>query len=251
MHDIVDALRAQQAELDALVAHLDDDGWRRPTPCDGWDVAAVVLHLAQTNEMATGSAEDRFDAVLSSLTGGLGPAATIDEGAALMVERDRGAGPASIYERWQRSNDDLARALLAREAGDRVTWVAGQLSAQTLATTRIAETWIHTGDVAAALRAEQAPTERLRLIARLAWRTLPYAFAREGLEPPGPVAFHLTGPAGEPWDLDPPEPAGTTITGPALDLCLVAGRRADPAQTSLRGTGPGADAVLALVRTYA
>jgi hypothetical protein len=41
------------------------------------------------------------------------------------------------------------------------------------------------------------------------------------------------------------------IDGPAVDFCLVAARRVDPAETSLRGAGPDADAVLALVRTYA
>ena len=54
----------------------------------------------------------------------------------------------------------------------RVTWVAGELSARSLATTRLAETWIHTGDVADALGVSLVPTDRLRQIARLAWRTL-------------------------------------------------------------------------------
>ena len=60
----------------------------------------------------------------------------------------------------------------------RVRWVAGDLSARTLATTRLAETWIHTGDIASAIGIEPVATDRLRLIARLAWRTLPYAFDR-------------------------------------------------------------------------
>jgi hypothetical protein len=67
----------------------------------------------------------------------------------------------------------------------------------------------------------------------------------------GPVAFHLVGPSGDTWDLVPDDPAVTTITGPAAELCAVADRRVDPTQTSLVGTGPDADAVLALVRTYA
>ena len=38
------------------------------------------------------------------------------------------------------------------------------------------------------------PTDRLWHIARLAWRTLPYAFGRAGREPTGPVAFELRSP---------------------------------------------------------
>ena len=51
-----------------------------------------------------------------------------------------------------------------------------------LATTRLTETWIHAGDVLHAFGQVPAATERLWHIARLAWRTLPYAFARDGLE---------------------------------------------------------------------
>jgi hypothetical protein len=46
--------------------------------------------------------------------------------------------------------------------------VPGELSARTLATTRLAETWIHAGDVAGALGVTLPPTDRLRPIARLA-----------------------------------------------------------------------------------
>ena len=137
------------------------------------------------------------------------------------------------------------------DLSSRVPWVAGDLSARTLATTRLAETWIHTGDIADALGVDLEPTDRLRLIARLAWRTLPYAFASSGLTMSGPVAFRLVGPSGEAWEFLPDEPAVTTIRGPAVDLCAVAARRLDPAATALAGEGPDAGDVLALVRTYA
>ena len=98
---------------------------------------------------------------------------------------------------------------------------------------------------------EVPPSERLRLIARLAWRTLPYAFGVAGLTLAGPVAFRLVSPGGDPWEFLPEEPAITTIRGPATDLCAVAARRIDPAATALHGDGPDVAAVLALVRTYA
>jgi hypothetical protein len=61
----------------------------------------------------------------------------------------------------------------------------------------------------------------------------------------------LSAPDGGSWEFVPDQPELTTITGPAAELCAVAARRAAPAATSLRGAGPDADAVLALVRTYA
>ena len=125
------------------------------------------------------------------------------------------------------------------------------LNRKRLASTRLAECWIHTGDVADALGVALVPSERLRHIARLAWRTLPYAFRRDGRELHGPVAFELRSPAGERWDFVPDEPPATVIRGDAFELCQVAARRVDPIETNLQRTGPDADAVLATVRTYA
>ena len=43
----------------------------------------------------------------------------------------------------------------------RVVWVAGELAARSLATTRLTETWIHTVDVAVAFGGPPPPTDRL------------------------------------------------------------------------------------------
>src|SRR2546423_6119716 len=166
------ALADKQRKLSGLLEPLDERDWQRPSRCDGWTVADVVLHLAQTNEMAIGSVQGRLAEVLADLTGGIGPASSVDDGAALMVARERGGSAADLRDRWQRSADTLRRALLESDPHQRVEWVAGQLSARTLATTRLAETWIHTGDVADALDVDLVPSDRLRHIPRLARRTL-------------------------------------------------------------------------------
>ncbi len=251
MQEIVAALAEQQDELAGLLADLADESWAQPSACAGWSVADVVLHLAQTNEMATASARGDLPAVMGRLTESLPPASDIDDGADQMVAKERGAGAAAIHQRWRQSGADLRAALLDCEPGDRVTWVVGDMAARTLGTTRLAETWIHTGDVAVGLGVELVPADRLRHIARLAWRTIPYAFTREGLEPPGPVAFELTAPSGAAWTFRPDGDAATVIRGPGYDLCRVASRRVAPRDTALVAEGPDADAVLDLVRTWA
>ena len=248
---ILTALEDQHAELAALLDGLDDADWERPTRCEGWTVADVVLHLAQTDELAHASAKGEYAEGLDEFAGGVERHGNVDDGAAAIVAHERGVPIAALLERWRSGAAALRDTLAASDPHRRVAWVSGQLSTQTLATTRLAECWIHTGDVAEALGAVQEATDRLEHIARLAWRTLPYAFARDGRELAGPVAFDLRAPSGQRWHFAPDTEPATVIEGAGADLCLVAARRVAAEDTSLRGAGPDARAVLDLMRTYA
>jgi uncharacterized protein (TIGR03084 family) len=251
MQEEIDALDAQQRELDELLDQRPDADWQLPSRCDGWRVADVVTHLAQSDEMAVASLRGDYDDVVGELLAGLGAPRSMDHAIEMMVARDRSASIEALRSRWAAASAAQLGALAACDPHTRVPWVAGSLSARTLATTRLAETWIHTGDVAWAFGLRPEPTDRLRLIARLAWRTLPHAVAIHGLELSGPVAFELDGPGGEHWELRGDEPALTTITGDAVELCEVAARRVAAERTSLHGRGPDAATVLSVVRTWA
>src|SRR4051812_49756418 len=116
-----------------------------------------------------------------------------------------------VRARYSSGAADLLARVEGADPHARVQWVVGLLSVRTLTTTRLAETWIHTGDVAEALAVTLPPAPRLEHIARLAWRTLPYAFERDGRALAGPVAFELEGPDGAPWRFTPDDEAVTTI----------------------------------------
>src|SRR3954470_1977523 len=202
MEAVVTALAGQQAELTGILSSLDDGDWQRPSRCEGWTVADVVLHLAQTNEMAIASVDDRMPEYLADVGRSLGDSrpSNVDDGAALMVANERDRPLPDLKARWRSTVREFLGRLDGADFHRRVTWVAGELSIRTLVTTRLAETWIHTGDVADGLGTEIQPAERLAHIARLAWRTLPYAFSRAGRELSGPVAFELRGPTGAEWN---------------------------------------------------
>ncbi len=251
MDAAVAALTAEHAELAGLLAGLTEPDWHAATRCEGWDVADVVLHLAQTDEMAIASATGTYSEVIAGLAPGWG---TRPRSMTVPPRWSQASGDCRaprLAERWSSGAHRLVGVLDAMDLSTRVDWVAGELSARTLATTRLAETWIHAGDVAGAVGGELPATDRLRPIARLAWRTLPYAFTSAGRTAAGPVAFRLVSPDGDRWDFLPDGPAVTTISGPAAELCAVAARRVEPSATSLGGEGPDVEAVLALVRTYA
>src|SRR4051794_37180864 len=144
MQAILSALGEQHAELATMLDtldELDDAGWQRPTRCEGWTVADVVLHLAQTDELALASAQGRFTEGVNVLAGGVEGHGNVDDGAAVMVAHERGLPNAALFERWRTGAGALRDALAASDPHRRVGWVAGQLSTQTLATTRLAECW--------------------------------------------------------------------------------------------------------------
>jgi len=250
---IIQALSEQHHELDTLLGGLGDEEWARASRCPGWTVADVVLHLAQTDELVVASVEGRYgDAVaLVATRAGGQEIATVDDAAEVMVARERGEPGSAVLARWREAAAAEGSLLAACDPGDRLAWVSGDLPARTLATTRLSETWIHTGDVADALGVTLAPTDRLWHVARLAWRTLPYAFQRAGRELAGPVAAELTAPDGAPWAFGMDDGPSTIVRGAAEQFCLVAGRRLGPAHTALVAEGADATGVLELLRTYA
>jgi uncharacterized protein (TIGR03084 family) len=253
---VVTAVAEQHAELEDLVGGLDEPGWQTPSRCEGWSVSDVLLHLAQTDEAALASLEGRLTGGLPEWSAALvgRDVPDVDDAAGLMVERERGASGAEVFERWRTGAAVLRDAFAAGDLSRKVRWVVGEFSARTLASTRLAECWIHTGDIAGGLGVELEPTDRLWHIARLAWRTLPYAFASAGRTLAGPVVFRLRAPSGDLWTFEAEDAADaplTTVEGDAVELCLVAGRRIPGAESDLDAEGPDAEAVLDLVRTFA
>lgn len=248
--DPVDALAEQQRELIELVEGRSDAELLAASRCDGWTVADVLLHLAQTNEMAIASVTGRLREHVDQVAASVPAAGDIDAWAGALVDLERGE-PAASLTRYLASAAGQLDAFRSVDPAARVQWVAGEMAARTLATTRLTETWIHTVDVAVAYGPEPEPTDRLWHTCRLTWRTVPYALARSGLSPQGDVAFELDAPDGSTWSFGDPGGAPTVLRGTARDLCTVAGQRAVADDTSLRATGPDADAVLRLVRTFA
>jgi uncharacterized protein (TIGR03084 family) len=220
---IFEDLAAEQDRLENILAGLDETRWASASGAAGWTVADVVLHLAQA--------------------GG-----TMDERAGEAVRRERSA-PQAVFGRWQRARRQAASALAGADLQRPVEWVGGPVKPATLATTRLTEHWAHGLDITVPLGLGFPDTERLRHIAWLAHRMLPYALALDG-EQPADVRCELTAPDGsDAWRFGPPD-AGSSITGPAGDFCRVAVRRLEPAQSALEARGPHGGTALRRLRTY-
>ena len=240
---VFDDLVAEQDRLDAILGGLAEADWAVPSAAAGWTVADVVVHLAQSEETVTASTAGADVAVRSP------DGATLDEVMDRLVRAER-AAPAAVLQRWRTARLAAVAALRAADPDQPLAWAAAPLKPATLATTRLAEHWAHGLDITGPLGIPFPDTARLRHIAWLAHRTLPYAFVLAG-EEPRDVFCALTTPDGAgTWQFGPPE-ADSAITGPAGAFCRVAAQRLTPAQSGLLATGPHGVTALNLLRTYA
>src|SRR5882672_11370277 len=230
---------AEEERLEKILLGLDEEQWISPSGAAGWTIADVVLHLAQSEEgaAATATRGTLRGALGSGLGSGLGAVAgdTIDDRADAAVRMERAAltsGPAEVFARWQRARQAALAAMRAADPDVPVQWMVGTLKPATLATTRLAEHWAHGLDIAGPLGADFPDTGRLRHIAWLAHRTLPYALSLAG-EPAAAVRCELTAPDGtEVWRFGTPD-AESAITGTAGAFCRVAAQRLDPSRSGL------------------
>ena len=188
---IFEDLAAEEERLEKILSGLDEAQWGSASAADGWTIADVVLHLAQSEEAAAATASH------GTLRGALGTVAgeTTDARADAAVRMER-AAPAEVFARWQRARQAALAAMRAADPDQPVEWMVGTVKPATLATTRLAEHWAHGLDIAGPLGADFPDTGRLRHIAWLAHRTLPYALSLAG-EPAAAVRCELTAPDGE------------------------------------------------------
>jgi uncharacterized protein (TIGR03084 family) len=240
---VFDDLAAEQERLESILDGLDEASWLAPSGAAGWTVSDVMLHLAQTEEMV---------ATTAAGGGGRSPwpeSVSVDEAADQLVRAER-AEPDAVFRRWRQARRAALTALRAADPGQPLRWVAAPLKPATLATTRLAEHWAHGLDVTGPLGIGFPDTERLRHVAWLAHRSLPYALAISGGQL-CEVRCDLTAPGGETrWQYGPPD-AESVISGPAGDFCRVAAQRLAAAESGLRATGPHGAKALRVLRTYA
>ena len=240
---IFDDLEAEQDRLEEILAGLGDDQWAAPSAAAGWSVSDVVLHLAQSEEAVVASVDG------AALRPEPGSGATVDQIMDDLVAAQR-AEPAAVFGRWREARRAAVAALRAADPGKPLSWVEAPMKPATMATTRLAEHWAHGLDITGPLDIAFPDTDRIRHIAWLAHRTLPYAFALAGAGPQD-VRCDLTAPDGvTPWEFGP-DSAGSAISGPAGDFCRVAAQRMTPEQSGLTASGAHGPAALRLLRTYA
>ncbi|MFJ3232334.1 TIGR03084 family metal-binding protein [Streptomyces sp. NPDC086787] len=244
---VFDDLREESEELDRLVAELSPERWASATPAPRWTVAHQIAHLAWTDQSALLSVTDA-DGFRALVEKALASADTfVDDGA----EEGAQLPPAELLARWRAGRAALDGALRAAPPGARFPWYGPPMSAASVATGRLMETWAHGQDVADTLGVVRAPTDRLRHVVHIGVRARDFAFAARGLQAPAdPFRVEVLAPSGDTW-AHGPEDAAQRVTGPALDFCLLVTQRAHRADLAVRAEGPDADRWLDIAQAFA
>jgi uncharacterized protein (TIGR03084 family) len=240
-------LAAECDVVDVLVAGLSPQQWATPTPAPGWSIATQIAHLAWTDDVAALAATDpgQFQAELSRALAEFD--GYVDRAAAERAQQP----PASLLQSWRDGRAALADALRAVPDGTRIPWFGPPMSATTMATARLMETWAHGQDVADALGRSRQPTPRLRHVAHIGVRTRDFAYLVRDLPVPAePFRYELTAPDGQLWTWGPDD-AGQRITGPALDFCLLVTQRRNPADLAVAATGADAERWIGIAQAFA
>jgi uncharacterized protein (TIGR03084 family) len=247
MDALADDLVAESAVLRALLADLDEAGWRRETPAEGWTIADQVSHLAYFDDVAVQSATDpdAFNAELERLDaeGGVNPDS--------IAARYRGLSGAEMLHWFDLSRERLVSTFRGLDPSTRVPWFGPAMSAASSLTARIMETWAHGQDVADAVGVLREPTDRLRHVAHIGVGARAFSYAVRGRDlPPEPIRVELDAPGGGLWTWGP-EDAEDRVTGAALDFALAVTQRRHRDDLALTITGPRATEWMTIAQAFA
>ena len=261
MREILSDLVAEQQQLDQFLQTLRDRQWATKTPAAGWTIQDTVSHLAYTESVAAevlADGRDRLDA--EKIT-------DLDSWTEVGVSQGRGRRHQEIIEWWRFGRADVVDALSRMLATDRVPWIHGDLSAKTFATLRLMETWAHGLDIKAAILDRMTPldelpeddeeyedpladTMRLRHIAFLGQKALPFAFEQAGeTYPEEGIRVEVMGPLYAAWRFGP-EDTDQVIKGMAGDWCRLVVQRSTADETGLKAVGEDAEKALLIAKVY-
>jgi uncharacterized protein (TIGR03084 family) len=244
---LLDDLAAESAALQALLDPLTPGDWPRPTPAAGWTITDQVTHLAYFDDVTLLSITDpgRFRRDAEAL------AADGDDYPDRVAAAHRHLDGDTLRSWFRTARQGLLDGYASCDPAARLPWFGPDMGVASSVTARLMETWAHGQDIADTLGLDRPPTGRLRHVAHIGIRALPYSYLVNGLPVPSePIRVELTAPDGDVWTWGP-EGATDRVTGPALDFCLAVTQRRHVVDTRLVVTGPVASQWMAIAQSFA
>ncbi|MDT5054362.1 MAG: hypothetical protein QOF66_2728 [Mycobacterium sp.] len=244
---VVADLRAESDDLDATVADLPAAVWAEATPAPGWTIAHQIAHLMWTDRVALTAVTDEAGFAAALAEAAKDPKGFVDAGAEELAVLP----PERLLADWRQTRARLHDELLVVADGRKLPWFGPPMSAASMATARLMETWAHGLDVADTLGVKRHATARLRSIAHIGVRTRDFAFVLHRLTPPAvPFRVELGAPDGSTWTWGPDD-AAQRVTGSAEDFCMLVTQRRPRAALDVHVVGDDAEKWLQIAQAFA
>ena len=238
-------LQDEIAATHSLLASLTPDQWEIATPAPGWTVADQVIHLGLFDRRAMWSMADpdAFQADLADMAkaGGV-------EGIHA-AEKSRNAE--DLFQWWQDGAAALVDAASQVDLSQRCAWYGPSMSGTSMLTARLMENWAHAHDIADAVSVPVIASMRLKHVAHIGVRAMPFAFAANKRPvPEGDVYVELTAPDNSVWTWGEPR-ASSFVRGSALGFCQAVTQRRHIADCTLETHGEPATEWMSIAQAFA
>ena len=238
-------LQDEIAATYSLLTSLRPDQWGIATPAPGWTVADQVIHLGLFDRRAMWSMTDpnAFQADLANMahSGGV-------EGIHA-AEKSRSVG--DLFQWWQDGAAALVKAASQIDLSQRCAWYGPSMSGTSMLTARLMENWAHAHDIADAVSIPVVASMRLKHVAHIGVRAMPFAFAAHKRPvPESDVYVEITAPDNSVWTWGDPH-AMSFVRGSALSFCQAVTQRRHIADCGLETMGEPATEWMSIAQAFA
>ncbi|MDA8115820.1 MAG: TIGR03084 family metal-binding protein [Actinomycetota bacterium] len=243
-------LRAETEELLEVLENVGADDFEIPTPAQGWNVADQVAHLAYFDRVAARAIKDPGG--FADWLAGVAVDPTI-------LEKGQGEvaslAPRLLLKEFAAAREEYLGAALSHP-GERVAWFGPAMSAESMTTARLMETFAHGVDIRDALGEQVFFSERHLNVVYLGYRTIGFSFRNRGLEPPaGDIQIDVRMPDGalRTFGQASLDAAGeeNRVTGSLGELALLVVQRRNAADLELVVSGEDARRWVGIAQAFA
>jgi uncharacterized protein (TIGR03084 family) len=247
LDDVLSDLTAESVQLDQWVAGLAEPAWATVTTPEGWTVTDQIAHLHWTDTASLTALQEPEAFAEMLRAAATDPTGFVDAQSAETAL----IPPGDLLLAWREGRVELDAALREVPDGEKVPWFGPPMSAASMATARVMETWAHGHDVGEALGITIPRTSRARHVCHIGVRARGYAYLVHGESDPGvDIRVELTGPDGDLWTWGPAD-ADERVTGSGHDFALLATRRRHLDDVDVAAHGEHAAHWLSIVQAFA
>jgi uncharacterized protein (TIGR03084 family) len=244
---LVDDLVAETAVLHGALDGLRPEQWSLATPAAGWSVGDHVSHLAYFDGTTLQSLLDpeqfRLDAAALRAGG--------DDFSDRIAAEYRNLPGEALLAWFRAARAALVDGYHAVDPRRRLPWYGPDMTPASSVTARLMATWAHGQDIVDAVGTSLVASARLRHVADLGIRAMPYSYAiNDRPVPTEPITVELAAPDGAAWIWGSAD-AANRVEGNALDFCRVVTQRRHPDDTGLVVTGPVAQQWISIAQAFA